>query len=64
MISYYITWLLTCALGPSSTPKPGHSFPDWLLFYLTAIMPPQMYIAFALIYIYSELWNSKLHHIT
>ena len=26
MISYYITWLFTCALGPSLTPNPGHSF--------------------------------------
>ena len=32
--------------------------PDRLLFYLTAIMPPRTYIAFALIFIYSELWNS------
>ena len=28
--------------------------PDWLLFYLTAIMPPRTYIAFALIFIYSD----------
>ena len=38
--------------------------PDRLLFYLTAIMPPRTYIAFALIFIYSELRNSELHHIT
>ena len=34
--------------------------PDRLLFYLTAIMPPRTYIAFALIFIYSELQNSRL----
>ena len=32
--------------------------PDRLLFYLTAIMPPRTYIAFALIFIYSELQDS------
>ena len=57
MISYYITWLLTCALGPSSTLNPGHSFPRPVIA-LTAIMSPWTYIAFALIFIYSELQNS------
>ena len=37
---------------------------DQLLFYLTAIMPPRTYIAFALIFIYLELRNSELRHIT
>ena len=37
--------------------------PDQLLFYLTTIMSPQTYIAFALIFIYPELQNSELHHI-
>ena len=38
--------------------------PDQLLFYLTAIMSPRTYIAFALIFIYPELRNSELRHIT
>ena len=67
--------IILCYTQPSITPlflqlrTPDIRSPDRLLFYLTAIMPPRMYIAFALIFIYSELRNSgtpdsELHHIT
>ena len=49
---------------PVQLQTPDICSPDQLLFYLTAIMSPQMYIAFALIFIYPELRNSELCHIT
>ena len=49
---------------PSQPRTPDIRSPDQLLFYLTAIMPPRTYIAFALIFIYLELRNSELRHIT